>query len=174
MAKNIILLLAVSIFLALIYNFSLPKEKQFPLFKQEPVIQGFKNLDEILAAVDSVSSSDAIPKEKYINVGYDQVKFLMENPDVQIIDARPTEEWEENRIGDAINIFPYDEEDVYFQKILEEIPREKSLYLIYCHGGTCDLSHMLADDMSSFDLKPIVIYVGGWEDWLVKEGISTN
>lgn len=169
--KNTLIIILISVFLALTYNWSLPEDQQFPLMKKAPEIVKGASLEDILMAADSLKS-DPKAKEDYLNVSYEQVKMLMNDENVQLIDARPIEEYEVSRIGEAINIFPYEEENIYMEKILTELPREKKLYLIYCHGGTCDLSHMLADDMKAFDFSPIVIYTGGWEEWIKKEGIA--
>lgn len=162
--KNILIIIALSVFLALTYNYSLQEDKQFPLFKKPPETVKAESLEDIIASIDSLKNNPNA-KEEFLNISREQVEMLMTNSDVQLIDARPTEEYEEDRIGDAMNIFPYEDEGIYMQKILEDLPKNKKLYVIYCHGGTCDLSHMLAKDMKAFEIGPIVIYTGGWDDW---------
>lgn len=100
--------------------------------------------------------------EKVVN--YNQVLKIIKNNNFLIIDARSIDDYQKGKIGNAINIFPYNEnENEYFQQIMS-LPRDKR-FLIYCTGGNCDLSHHLAKDMSNFGYVNIFIYEGGWEDW---------
>lgn len=99
-------------------------------------------------------------------ITYEQLKSRLDNPSFLVIDARSPEEYSKGKIGDAINIFPYDDEAVYMEKIYT-LPRDKK-YLIYCTGGDCDLSHHLAEDMTTAGFENIFIYVGGWEEWIKK------
>lgn len=96
-------------------------------------------------------------------ISYQQIKDRINNDNFLIIDARSAEDYEKGHIGNAVNIFPYDDEDTYFQKIYTQ-PRDKKI-LIYCTGGSCDLSHKLAKDMKTAGFENIFIYTGGWEEW---------
>lgn len=108
-------------------------------------------------------------KDKTLNnlekvVNYNQVLKIIGNNNFVIIDARSVDDYSKGKIADAINIFPYNEnENEYFQQIMS-LPRDKR-FLIYCTGGNCDLSHHLAEDMVNFGFSNIFIYTGGWEDW---------
>ncbi len=86
-----------------------------------------------------------------------------------VIDARSPEMYELGKIGNAINIFPLiEEKDEYF-RTLSTLPKEKAI-VIYCDGGDCDLSHLLANDLKNFGFTKIFLYVGGWEEWSRKGG----
>ena len=95
----------------------------------------------------------------------------LNNPDFVIIDARNAQEFGESNIPGSINMDPYGNEEEFMQKLFEEIPRDKK-YIIYCHGGKCDLSHMVAEKMKQFDFKNIFIFTGGWEVWTKEKGIK--
>lgn len=99
-------------------------------------------------------------------VTYEQMKKIINNPNFVIIDARSADDYSKGKIGNAINIFPYDDESRYFPKILS-LPSDKKI-VIYCTGGNCDLSHHLAEDLMNFDFKNVFIYTGGWEEWELK------
>ncbi|MFY8160385.1 MAG: rhodanese-like domain-containing protein [Candidatus Kapaibacteriota bacterium] len=111
-------------------------------------------------------NKDAAQSNIEKTVTYEQVKKLLNNPNFYFIDARSAEDYAKGKIGNSINIFPYDEESVYFPKILS-LPRDKK-FIIYCTGGNCDLSHHLAEDMINFNFTNIFIYTGGWEEWELK------
>ena len=80
-----------------------------------------------------------------------------------IIDARRPDQFEEGRIGESVNIFPYDDEMVYMDK-LYSLPPDK-VVIVYCDGGTCDLSHHVAEDLANNGFESVFIYKGGWEEW---------
>jgi rhodanese-related sulfurtransferase len=101
------------------------------------------------------------------NIGIDLVKKYIKDSRIVLIDARSPEAYSAGRIGNAINIFPLDEnKESYFNR-LTSLDRDK-IILIYCDGGDCDLSHHLANDLVTFGFKKIFIYVGGWEEWSKK------
>ncbi len=124
----------------------------------------------------SISSNDSGNKKiikdttnktqhKYLLVTYKQVIKLLGNPDVIFIDARPQALYKESHIGSAINIYPYEEnENDYFSKI-NRLNRNK-IYVVYCDGGLCDLSHAVVRDMINFDFKKVYLFAGGWDEWL--------
>lgn len=115
-----------------------------------------------LGKVEDKKVNDNIEK----TVTFEQMKKIINNSNFVIIDARSADDYAKGKIGNALNIFPYDEESNYFPKILS-LPRDKKI-VIYCTGGNCDLSHHLAEDLMNFDFKNVFIYTGGWEEWELK------
>jgi len=80
-----------------------------------------------------------------------------------IVDARRTEDYKEAHIGNAINIFPYvDDENVVIDKVFA-LPKNKTI-IVYCDGGNCDSSHKVGDILKMFGYK-FFIFEGGWEEW---------
>ncbi len=114
------------------------------------------------------SKQDVIEAHSYLGktVTYEQVKKIINNPEFIIIDARNPENYEKDIIGNAINIFPYGDEQAMFESILN-LPQDKKL-LIYCDGGNCDASHKLAEIIISLGYTKVFIYSGGWEEWTLK------
>ena len=164
--KNILLILTISVFLAVVFNYFNPKGISWFPEKEKYASDSLLTKNKI-NETQTTDSGD----EEFLSVSYEQVVSKLDDPDVVFIDARPIEEFEEDRIGNAISCFPYIEEDELMRIIFEEIPRDK-IYIIYCHGGNCDLSHLVAERMKAFDFKDIYIYTGGWEEWIKKQGDS--
>ena len=80
-----------------------------------------------------------------------------------IVDARRPEDYKESCIGNAINIFPYvDDESVVVEKVLA-LPKSKTI-IVYCDGGDCDSSHKVGEILQTFGYK-FFIFEGGWEEW---------
>lgn len=99
------------------------------------------------------------------DVTYEQVVRLLDKPRVRFVDARRAEEFENGKIGNAINIFAED----YEQHIPEfiEWPRE-DLIVVYCGGGQCELSHELAEIFFGFGFSKVYVYRGGYNEWKEK------
>ncbi|MFN5006185.1 MAG: rhodanese-like domain-containing protein [Ignavibacteria bacterium] len=95
-------------------------------------------------------------------VNYSQVKKLMADPSVMILDARNEHEFAEGHLPNSRNIFALEFE----QYIPELIGMNKDIRIIvYCGGGQCELSHELSNNLIGLGFKKIYIYLGGWEDW---------
>ncbi len=106
-------------------------------------------------------------KDLDMTLSYEQMKKIVNNDDYIIIDARRPEQYEEAHIGNSINIFPeYEDESQYVESIFQIQP-DKTI-IVYCDGGTCDLSHKLAKELIYFGFKTVFVYHGGWEEWSKK------
>jgi rhodanese-related sulfurtransferase len=141
----------------------------------EEKTQPEENKTEEEKVIPVVSNKSQKPEKQQINihestVTYNQIKKIIGDDRFTLIDARSAEFYGKARIGDAINIFPYDSEDVVANKVLD-LPYEKK-YVVYCEGGACDASHKLADFMKALGFQNVFIYTGGWEEWSQKENIG--
>jgi rhodanese-related sulfurtransferase len=97
-------------------------------------------------------------------VTLDQVKKHVKDINFIFVDARPEEEYKTEHIGNAISIFPYDEnKDNYFKK-LTTLPNDK-IIVVYCSGGQCEASHHIVEDLISFGYTKVFLFAGGWEEW---------
>ena len=82
-----------------------------------------------------------------------------------LIDARRPESYAEGYIADAVNIYG-GEVQGNIPMILEMVPRDRVI-IIYCDGGDeCELSHHVADVLKQFGYGPMLIYKGGWNEWV--------
>ncbi len=113
-------------------------------------------------------SYETTEKDLDMTVSYEQMLKIINDDRFVLIDARSPDQYDEACIDGAINIFPeYEDEQQYVESIFQ-IPQNKTI-IVYCDGGTCDLSHKLAKELLHFGFKPIFIYHGGWEDWSNKQ-----
>ena len=95
-------------------------------------------------------------------ISYSQVKKLLTDPTVMVIDARNGHEFAEGHLPKARNIFAMEFE----QYIPELIGMNKDIRIIvYCGGGQCELSHELSNNLIGLGFKKVYIYLGGWDDW---------
>lgn len=159
--KVMLIIILSSVVLAFAYNYDNINKKGLSFLTDKgPAIP------DSLLEVGFTQTNEASSALEGGTITYEQIKARVDNPNFLIIDARSPEDFAKGKIGEAINIFPYEDEAQYFEKIYT-LPRDKK-YLIYCTGGDCDLSHHLAEDMKTAGFTNMFIYLGGWEEWVTK------
>jgi rhodanese-related sulfurtransferase len=79
------------------------------------------------------------------------------------IDARPKEEYDGGHIPGAVNL-PYDEA-VTDPARLESFDAKGKPIVVYCGGGTCELSMNLAWAMIQSGQKKLLVFMGGIPEW---------
>ena len=79
------------------------------------------------------------------------------------IDARPKEEYDGGHIPGAVNL-PYDEA-VTDPARLESFDAQGKPIIVYCGGGTCELSMNLAWAMIQSGQKKLLVFTGGTPEW---------
>lgn len=197
--KEIFIIVSVSVVLAFVYNWYQVKPlpliytpKSFDKVSDDELFGSDSSQivpkDEIIAdgKTETENNNENIsdePKDEKLNltnstdihnrtVTYSQMLKIIASPDkFQLLDARNHEQFIKSKIGNSINIFPYNENfDEVANKILS-LPTDKTL-IIYCDGGECDLSHKLADMLLDFGYSNLYIYTGGWEEWIKKQGLE--
>jgi rhodanese-related sulfurtransferase len=190
---EIIIIIATSVLLGLVYNALNPKK--LPLIYKPAKIEKVSN-DELFGpavkqnqaiktndkdtivpketeqkpVLDTLKNTKAAPEEKPLSktIVYSQMLKIIGNPDFIILDARNAEDFAQARIGNAINIFPYDATDVVLAKA-QKLPMNKKI-IVYCEGGDCDSSHKLGEILDMMGFDKVYFYSGGWEDWIKHKG----
>jgi len=135
-----------------------------------PEVTAETKIDAAKSKIEEEQKTNPGDEPKLKTLNYDQVTANLDNPDFLFIDARPKQEWEEDRIGNAIHIAPPYDGNVndYFQSLMS-LPQDKIL-VVYCSGGTCEASHKVAADLKSLGYKKVFLYAGGWDDWTKRRG----
>lgn len=92
-------------------------------------------------------------------------KELMSGPvPLQIIDAREPGEYAAGRIAGAINIPPSEFfgkiPDVVNQRLARDLP-----VVVYCTGGNCDASKLVALRLKEFGFSQTYVYEDGFNGW---------
>jgi len=96
-------------------------------------------------------------------IGYDAFVKIIEGPHY-LIDARTAKAYSQGHIAGAVNYYG-GEVQKHIPAMLASVPRDRAI-VIYCDGGPeCELSHHVADALKGFGFGPMLIYMGGWEEW---------
>lgn len=92
------------------------------------------------------------------------VKRLFDAGAVVFVDAREPDEYAEGHIPGAISM-PYDEVSGEPER-LENLQAEGKAIAVYCGGGACELSLNLAWDLIYAGQKKVLVYMGGFPEWV--------
>jgi rhodanese-related sulfurtransferase len=110
---------------------------------------------------EKTNEPEVVTFENPKNITLEQA-FSLFNNGVTFIDARDEADYLAGYISGSINIPYYDFENHKhkLQKLSKDIP-----LVIYCAGTDCDLSILLANQLSKLEYKQIYIFFGGWLEW---------
>ena len=81
-----------------------------------------------------------------------------------IIDARKAEEYQEGHIPGALNLYG-EELDKDAPNVLPYLADKQQEIIVYCHGGDCDLSLMVAKALAGNGYGRVEIFGDGWPAW---------
>lgn len=113
------------------------------------------------------------PDKPYIEIAFGDVKALHAK-NVLFLDARRTSVYEQGHITGArpYSVWESDIDDKV-QKLFGERsdPRDQALpIVIYCSGGDCEDSHMLAQKLWGIQFNNVYVYKDGFPDWQARGG----
>jgi len=98
-----------------------------------------------------------------IQIQISKVKAFFDARAGTIIDAREPAEYAEGHIPGAVNL-PYDQV-VTDPERLEKFDAGGKPIIVYCGGGTCELSMNLGFALVNAGQKKVLVYTGGWPEW---------
>jgi len=101
--------------------------------------------------------------DRPMQVDISNVKAFFDAKAGTIIDAREPAEYAEGHIPGAINM-PYDQ-TVTDPARLEKFDSGGKPIIVYCGGGTCELSMNLGFALVNAGQKKVLVYMGGWPEW---------
>jgi rhodanese-related sulfurtransferase len=128
----------------------------------------FRHVRTTAAPVDGGRVDEALPF--FLDVP--QAQALFEKGEVVFADARPLEQYEEGHIAGAEHLDPdafFGNEDpdfVYTYRIDQRI-------VVYCPGGECDASELVAIRLQGFGFNNVHILLPGYPGW-VEAGLPTE
>jgi rhodanese-related sulfurtransferase len=98
-----------------------------------------------------------------IQIQISKVKELFDAKAGTIVDAREPNDYREGHIPGAINL-PYDEVVTDPDRLEKFDPQGKPI-IVYCGGGTCELSMNLGFALVNAGKKKVLVFMGGWPEW---------
>jgi rhodanese-related sulfurtransferase len=108
------------------------------------------------------------PDKPYIEIAFNDVKALHDK-NVLFLDARRTSVYEQGHIPGARTYSVWESDiDDKVQKLFGERSDTSAQNLpivIYCSGGDCEDSHMLAQKLWGIQFNNVYVYKDGFPDW---------
>jgi rhodanese-related sulfurtransferase len=114
------------------------------------------------------------PEKPYVEVSGEDAAWLVARGAL-VIDARRTKDYEQGHVAGARNISPWEgDADAKITSLVNE-GRDGALpVLVYCSGGDCEDSHMLATRIYGGGFNNLLVYRDGWPDWVRRGGKSAT
>ena len=98
-------------------------------------------------------------------VGLEEFHSAVDSKSALILDARPSVFFEQGHVPGAYNLarddFAHDYRDL--AKVLQAA-HDKPI-IVYCSGGECHDSRLVANALLSLGFSNVSIFTGGWEAW---------
>lgn len=98
-----------------------------------------------------------------IQIQISKVKAFFDAKAAAIVDAREPDEYAQGHIPGAINL-PYDQVITDPERLETFDPQGRPI-IVYCGGGTCELSMNLGFALVNVGKKKVLVYMGGWPEW---------
>ncbi len=140
--SEILIITFISIFFAILFSFF----KKIEIFPENTQVYLF---------------SKKYPEIKLLNT--DELFKLYKKENIIIVDARERIFYEKGHIKGAINI-PYNEFEIYPGRFLSFLQKDKDI-IIYCEGGYCEESFIVAEIILKYNFKNISVYIDGYPEW---------
>ena len=122
---------------------------------------------------DVLSRFQQHPDKAYIEIAYDDVAAL-HGKGVLFLDARRTAVYEQGHIAGARPFSVWESDlDEKVRKLFDERgdPASQAMpVVIYCSGGDCEDSHMLAQKLWGIQFNNLYVYKDGFPDWEKRRG----
>ena len=115
------------------------------------------------------------PDKAYIEIKYDDVAAL-HAAGALVLDARRTSVYEQGHIAGArpFSVWESDIDDKV-RKLFDERgepAQQAQPIVVYCSGGDCEDSHMLAQKLWGIQFNNVYVYKDGYPDWVAHRGAT--
>ncbi|MGA7616796.1 MAG: rhodanese-like domain-containing protein [Thermoanaerobaculia bacterium] len=120
------------------------------------------------AAADSGKTFPPHPNQPWVEISGNDAWTLF-NRGATFFDARRSGEFAEGHVPGAHNISPWEGDlEQKLQKVYEMNLDPKAPIVVYCLGGNCEDSHMLAERLYGLALDNVLVDRDGFPDWQKK------
>ena len=136
-------------------------EHPLPIVYQTPEQRFDKELTRLVAAAPFAVSPAA-------TIGLPQFRAAVENKTALILDARPAAFFERGHVQGAINLSRDDFANDY-RRLAPILKANDKPIIVYCSGGACHDSKLVANALLSLGSSEVSVYTGGWDEWSAQQ-----
>ncbi len=129
-----------------------------PLVHQSPA----QRLQDELTRLVAAPAFDSFPVE---TVELDEFRSAVEQKHDLILDARSSSSYQRGHVPGAVNLSREDfaQDYVRLRATLDKAKEEP--IMVYCSGGDCHDSKMVAQALTSLGFSQVRVFIGGWTAW---------
>jgi rhodanese-related sulfurtransferase len=98
-------------------------------------------------------------------VGLEEFRSAVESKSALILDARPSVFFEQGHVPRALNLARDAFARDYRQLAPVLKPATDKPIIVYCAGGDCHDSRLVANALMSLGFSNVRVFTGGWEEW---------
>jgi len=129
-----------------------------PLVHQSPSQRLQGELTRLVAA----PAFESFPVD---TVGLDEFRSAVEGKQDLIIDARSSSYYQRGHVPGAVNLSRDDFAHDYL-RLRPSLDKAKDApIMVYCSGGDCHDSKMVAQALTSLGFSQVRVFTGGWDAW---------
>ena len=105
------------------------------------------------------------PDKPWVEIGGDEAAEL-HRQGVPFLDARRTSVYEQGHVAGARSLPVWESTvDDGIKRLFDEGTDLNAPLVVYCSGGDCEDSHMLAQKLHGYGFNNALVYTGGFPDW---------
>ena len=149
---------------------------QLPFKEKRPVPAAKAATKSTTPAEASEATSSRFPphNKPYIEISGDDVAWLFARGAL-VLDARRTKDFEGGHIAGAKSFAVWESDiDARVTALVGEGRDGSVPVVLYCSGGDCEDSHMLAQKLFGAGFNNLLVYSGEWPDWQKRGGKSAT
>lgn len=98
-------------------------------------------------------------------IGLGEFRTLVEEKKAVILDARAAPFYDQGHVPGALNLARDDFARDYRKLAPRLRPDRDRLIVVYCSGGECHDSKLVASALLSLGFSDVKVFTGGWEQW---------
>jgi rhodanese-related sulfurtransferase len=98
-------------------------------------------------------------------IGLKKFRALVQNKGAVVVDARAAPFYQQGHVPGALNLARDDFAHDYRALAPELTPDRDRMIVVYCSGGACHDSKLVASALLSLGFSDVRVFTGGWEQW---------
>lgn len=135
-------------------------------FRRAPVPLSYQPpQDRVAAELTRLIKAPLVPDAQVETVDLGATRSAVENHSAIVLDARDSVFYRRNHIPGALSLARDDFGRAYerISTVLDK-SRDKPI-IVYCSGGDCHDSRLVARALLSLGFSPVRVFTGGWTEW---------
>lgn len=103
-------------------------------------------------------------------IGFAEMAGWSQRADALIFDVRPGLFYEAGHIPQALSL---PKEELFIErsaKLMSSGLARRQEVIVYCSGSDCEDSIFVAEKLMAFGFRDVLIYEGGWDEWVERKG----